>query len=257
MKNKQGFTLIELAIVLVIIALVVGGILYGQDMVRTAQLRSDLAALEKLNTAVSTFRSKYSCLPGDCAKITDYFSAAVDGNGDGRIDGRTDQSFLNATGEGWASMDHMARAQLINNQPFDANSTEFAGISKGVYPMPSQPNAGIALQCAFVDWPTNVDYRCHFFRMGLFVTDPGAGTGYDTNPPFYSPSDAYYIDSKLDDGKPATGKIIAVWNGTFDEPHHFTAMDPDPARCVTNTTGNPYNLSLTQKLCGLRVTAAF
>src|ERR1700712_2724582 len=61
----QGFTLIELSIVLVIIGLIVGGVLVGQDLVRAAAVRAQISQIEKYNTAVNTFYGKYGYLPGD------------------------------------------------------------------------------------------------------------------------------------------------------------------------------------------------
>ena len=55
-KHEEGFTLLELSIVLVIIGLIVGGVLVGQDMIKGAQIRATVAQLEKYNTAVNTFR---------------------------------------------------------------------------------------------------------------------------------------------------------------------------------------------------------
>jgi prepilin-type N-terminal cleavage/methylation domain-containing protein len=63
---RRGFTLIELSIVLVIIGLILGGILYGRDMIRIAELRHFNKQLEEYLTAVRTFQNKYNCLPGDC-----------------------------------------------------------------------------------------------------------------------------------------------------------------------------------------------
>src|SRR5215475_14851525 len=63
--GQQGFTLVELSIVLVIIGLIVGGVLVGQDMIKAAELRSTISQIEKYNTAVNTFRDKYRYIPGD------------------------------------------------------------------------------------------------------------------------------------------------------------------------------------------------
>src|SRR5580765_7900715 len=64
-NTRRGFTLVELSIVLVIIGLVVGGVFVGRDMIQTATLRSQISQLEKYNTAVRTFQTKFNGLPGD------------------------------------------------------------------------------------------------------------------------------------------------------------------------------------------------
>src|SRR5271163_852919 len=64
-KGEQCFTLIELSIVLVIIGLIVGGVLVGQDLIKAAEIRATVAQVEKYNAAVNTFRTKYNGIPGD------------------------------------------------------------------------------------------------------------------------------------------------------------------------------------------------
>jgi prepilin-type N-terminal cleavage/methylation domain-containing protein len=54
-----GFTLIELSIVLVIIALIVGGVLVGKDLISAAYVRAQITQIERFNTAVNTFYGKY------------------------------------------------------------------------------------------------------------------------------------------------------------------------------------------------------
>ncbi len=50
-QNQQsGFTLIELSIVLVLIGLIVGGVLVGQDLIRAAKLRAQIGQIEKFNS---------------------------------------------------------------------------------------------------------------------------------------------------------------------------------------------------------------
>ncbi len=69
MKEKShlesAFTLIEMSIVLVIIGLIAGGILVGQDLISSAAIRAQISQIEKYNTAVNTFRNKYGYIPGD------------------------------------------------------------------------------------------------------------------------------------------------------------------------------------------------
>ncbi|MFO0388554.1 MAG: type II secretion system protein [Alphaproteobacteria bacterium] len=71
-SRQQGFTLIELSIVLVIIGLVTAGVLVGKDLINQAELRSIITDVEKYNTAVNTFKVKYCCLAGDCPFATDF-----------------------------------------------------------------------------------------------------------------------------------------------------------------------------------------
>ncbi len=75
--RRQGFTLIELSIVLVIIALLIGGILVGRDLIEAARIRAQISQIEELQTAISTFRSKYNCLPGDCVNATQFFGSSA------------------------------------------------------------------------------------------------------------------------------------------------------------------------------------
>lgn len=62
---KNGFTLVELSIVLVIIGLLIGGILVGQSLIESAKIQSAVRQIQQYDIAVRTFQSKYGSLPGD------------------------------------------------------------------------------------------------------------------------------------------------------------------------------------------------
>ena len=77
------------SIVLVIIGLIVGGVLVGQDLIQAAAVRATISQIEKFNTAAHAFQLKYSCLPGDCATAGNFGfvargSAAGEGDGNGQ-----------------------------------------------------------------------------------------------------------------------------------------------------------------------------
>ena len=91
LMQLRGFTLIELSIVLVIIGLIIGGVLVGRELIAAAEIRQQIGQIEKYNTAVSTFRLKYNCLPGDCLNAANYGFVARgpyggEGDGAGEVD---------------------------------------------------------------------------------------------------------------------------------------------------------------------------
>lgn len=89
MKNKSAFTLIELSIVLVIIGLLAGGVLVGRDLIEAAKVRNQASQIEKISTAVYTFRLKYNAIPGDIPNAQQLGLGDANyhnGNGDKQID---------------------------------------------------------------------------------------------------------------------------------------------------------------------------
>ncbi len=90
----QGFTLVELAIVLVVIGLIAGGVLVGRDLINAAGVRAQVGQIEKYQTAVNAFRLKYNGLPGDLLAsdavqlgFVARAGGASDGDGNGLIEG--------------------------------------------------------------------------------------------------------------------------------------------------------------------------
>jgi prepilin-type N-terminal cleavage/methylation domain-containing protein len=82
----HGFTLVEVAIVLVIIGLIMGGVFKGQSLIDNARVRSMNTQLTGIQTAWLSFRERYRAIPGDFARSdTQIDSAATPGNGDGRV----------------------------------------------------------------------------------------------------------------------------------------------------------------------------
>src|SRR5271170_2630410 len=65
MKKQQGFTLIEIAIVLVIIGLLLGGVLKGQELINSARVRNIASQLDGVKIAYLAFQDRYRVLPGD------------------------------------------------------------------------------------------------------------------------------------------------------------------------------------------------
>ena len=84
-RNEKGFTLVEIAIVLVIIGLLIGGVLKGQAMIQNAKVKRVVKSADELRAAIYTFYDKYGVFPGDEASTTIPTNDTHNGNGDGMI----------------------------------------------------------------------------------------------------------------------------------------------------------------------------
>jgi len=103
-RQQSGFTLVEIAIVLVIIGLLLGGILKGQELINSAKVKNLANDFRVIPTYIYAYQDKFKALPGDDANVTTHITgataAAAAGLGNGVINGNwnsstnTDESFL-------------------------------------------------------------------------------------------------------------------------------------------------------------------
>ena len=81
-----GFTLVEIAIVLVIIGLLLGGVLKGQSLIDSARVKNIIQQSTSLTSAVNAYQDKFRARPGDDVAGTTHAPGATgNGNGDGQI----------------------------------------------------------------------------------------------------------------------------------------------------------------------------
>jgi prepilin-type N-terminal cleavage/methylation domain-containing protein len=138
-RTQNGFTLVEIAIVLVIIGLLLGGILKGQEMITQAKIKNVVADFSGISAAYYGYQDRYRAIPGDDPNADTRWttpSAATKGNGDGKVAGTYNNagSACVATVEACSWWDHLRRAGFVAGsgvlQPFNA-VTGIIGVQTG------------------------------------------------------------------------------------------------------------------------------
>jgi prepilin-type N-terminal cleavage/methylation domain-containing protein len=225
-QTKQGFTLVELSIVLVIIGLILGGVMVGRSMIRSSQVNRVASDLQSYEAAMNMFVDKYQGLPGDITNATTFWSSTIvaNGNGNGQMDVA---SAASTAGEIFGAWEQMALANLIKG-----SFSGLAGTGGTVHALIGINVPKIALSgsgCSFSYYgnqSSSVTYYDGFYgnilQCGMATTNTTPGRDA------FSPQEAMAIDTKIDDGVPGTG-ILRV-------SHHDTACNTGTATTGSTST---------------------
>jgi hypothetical protein len=259
------------SIVLVIIGLLAGGILVGQELIQAAEMRAAVRQLEKYNTAANAFRLKYNCLPGDCMEAEAIGLGTAGGpghNGDGNgiigtIDGANGDTDPNAylSDEGPNFWFHLMRANLINDVVSGSfGNNAFAAATPAPFFKLAASNAVTGKKPRV--WIFSGYYLENAQRQGVYeyqggvmkphgyylMSDTNLGGALDISA--FTPIKMYLIESKIDDGLPKTGIMQAagvVVNAPFGVAVAVEEADPvgpnTRTACVDSSVSpNIYNM---------------
>lgn len=148
-KHQSGFTLVEIAIVLVIIGLLLGGVLKGQEMIANARYKNLQSDVESYKAAFYAFQDRFGALPGDFAQASTRLNAAAPNGGApvGNIGGNTCGG---ANEESCRVWQHLRYANLIPGDPTltgaAANPTHaYGGAMLGMFTATFGGRAGVWL----------------------------------------------------------------------------------------------------------------
>jgi prepilin-type N-terminal cleavage/methylation domain-containing protein len=117
MQRSSGFTIIEIVIVLVVIGLLLGAALKGQELITGARVRSLVQRQDEIKTAYYGFVDRYHARPGDYAQASATISGvaagpcgtpAADGNGNGN------QQIETTGAEKTLVWEHLAKSGFLN-----------------------------------------------------------------------------------------------------------------------------------------------
>ena len=188
MNKQTGFTLIELAIVLVIIGLLLGGVLRGQELINSAKVKNMANDFRSIPVYIYGYQDKFKTLPGDDANAVAHVGAASGGDGDGKIEGAWNSSTKTVeTAKFW---EHVRLAGLATGSTDITNATAI----NGFYPTNADGGRiGVSGDQPIINLP-GAYFMCSSGILGKY---------------------AKQLDLTIDDGTPNGGSLRATVGTAF------------------------------------------
>ena len=250
---QHGFTLIEMAIVLIIMGLLVGGVFVGTQMVHQSHIRATISQIDKFTQAVRIFSDKYGQLPGDFTNAENFWGTDPGGCPNTPLNQVKKVATCNGQGTGQVNVayewfrlwQHLSDAGLIEGQYTGVSASATGQLLDYSVPSSAYPGGGFMMIYSPETTLTANNYADkahHVFDLGA----PNCSGGCSTSYPLLLTVDAIDIDTKLDDGFPSTGNVLARPNGS--------ALTPN---CATAAATPAYNTAYTKAACDLLIDTGY
>lgn len=215
-SRQRGFTLVEIAVVLVIIGLLLGAILKGQELIDNSRVKNATNALNSIKAGALGYLDRYRALPGDDgpllatlqARGTAWTAVTVVGNVNGAV-GAPANPFAAPTGEHLGFWQHLRAAGFLTGSAADT----------GIPALPRNSFSGLTGIAALTTQLNNINST-----VVCFSQVPGKA--------------ATALDNQLDDGHPDTGTVRSTLQAgaantapgvaatTYSEDQRYTVCSP-------------------------------
>ncbi|MDX9994321.1 MAG: prepilin-type N-terminal cleavage/methylation domain-containing protein [Rhodocyclaceae bacterium] len=221
MKRQSGFTLVEIAIVLVIIGLLLGGVLKGQELINSAKVKNFANDFRNVPLFIYGYQDKFKALPGDDSAVANHVATATQATtpaglqGNGVIDGNWNTSTL--TDESMLFWQHVRLAGLATGGTVVANNNTY---------WPTNAEGGrIGIESGSAHYILNTDGTT--FLQGTYVVCSTGILG----------KFAKQLDTTMDDGATNTGSMRVVNTGHTRGQQALAIANVDDATSYTVCMG--------------------
>lgn len=221
-NTQQGFTLVELAIVMILIGIVSAGVLKGQEMIRQSRVKATIAQVQSYQRAYRVFQETYRFLPGDmpaaqsvlpnCATANSCFN----GDGDKRVGNPAATGPEYPFALSWSPINpsvssehaqfwrHLALAGLIDGVETSGDEIGFG------YSIPTSLYKG-GFYARWAGSGSGIDSS--LAHGNILVLRGNVGGSFSSNYYSVSPYEAVQIDRLMDDGVAFSGSVRAISGG--------------------------------------------